>query len=320
MARLSRRLRVAPVRFAAIDAGTNSTRLLVAEDQAGGVRSIDRRMVITRLGQGVDRTRMLSRPALERTLSTIADYAATCGELGVEAIRVAATSAVRDARNRDEFLRAVKALTGSDAEVLTGADEARLTFLGAVSDLPEPGTKVVVDIGGGSTELVVGDRDPDALVSLDVGSVRSTEKHLASDPPSRDELEELRTEVGEALSDVIPPLGIPPGARLVGVAGTITQLALLKAGLPVYDPDVTHHAVLSHGDVRSLARRLASLRYEQRKRVTGLEPGRADVIVAGAEILLAVMEAVDAPEIVVSEKDILDGLVIEALRPEGDDA
>jgi exopolyphosphatase/guanosine-5'-triphosphate,3'-diphosphate pyrophosphatase len=300
-------------RVAAIDVGTNSTRLLVAESHAQGFRPIDRRMTITRLGQGVDRRRALAPEALQRTLATIADYAAACGEYEVQRIRVTGTSAVRDARNRDEFLRGVRRLTGSDPELLSGEAEARVTFLGATSDL-DAGPVLVVDIGGGSTELVYGSAEPDRLVSMDIGCVRLFEKYLASDPPAPAELDALRAEVDTQLATAKDALEVPAGTRLVGVAGTVTQLATLKAGVPVYDPDLTHHAVLSHGDVRSLSRRLASLTYEQRKLVPGLEPGRVDVIVAGAEILLRVMEAFDAAEVLVSERDILDGLVLELLE------
>jgi exopolyphosphatase/guanosine-5'-triphosphate,3'-diphosphate pyrophosphatase len=304
------------MRVAAIDVGTNSTRLLVAEARQGGFRSIDRRMVITRLGEGVDRRRMLSPEPLARTLATIADYAATCGELGVEQLRVTGTSAVRDAHNRDEFFEGVRRLTGKEPEMLSGETEARATFLGAVSDLSEPGTFLVIDIGGGSTELIVGDDQPKRVVSLDFGCVRMLEKHLHSDPPTSDELESMRAEVLDALEEAKPALEVPRRFRMVGVAGTITQLAILKAGVPVYDPDVSHHSVLSHGDVRMLARRLGSLPYDARKRVKALEPGRVDVIVAGAEILLCAMEAFDAAEVLVSEKDILDGLVLELLASE----
>ena len=300
-------------RVAAIDVGTNSTRLLVAEGIADGFRPIDRRMTITRLGQGVDRARLLAPEALQRTLATIADYAAACGEYEVEALRVTGTSAVRDARNREEFMAGVRRLTGAEPELLSGDAEARATFLGATSDLPWSGPALVIDIGGGSTELIYGEQEPDRLVSLDIGCVRMFEKHVRSDPPARDELEGLRVEVRTELAEAARALQVPAGTRAVGVAGTLTQLATLKAGVPVYDPDVNHHAVLSHGDVRSLARRLEELPYEKRKRVKGLEPGRVDVIVAGAEILREAMEVFDLAEILVSEKDILDGLVLELL-------
>jgi exopolyphosphatase/guanosine-5'-triphosphate,3'-diphosphate pyrophosphatase len=301
------------VRVAAIDVGTNSARLLVAEGLAEGFRSIERRMTITRLGQGVDTRRILAPEALERTFAAIADYAATCGELGVQRIRVTGTSAVRDARNRDEFFEGVKRLTGTDAELLSGEDEARATFLGTLSDLAKGDPVVVVDIGGGSTELILGTTEPERLISLDIGCVRLFEKYLHSDPPTNEEFENLREEAVTELKRAAETLKVPPTARLIGVAGTVTQLATLKIGLPLYDPDVTHHVVLSHGDVRALSRRLKSLTYAQRKRIKGLEPGRADVIVAGAEILLCVMETLDLPEVLVSEKDILDGLVIQLL-------
>jgi exopolyphosphatase / guanosine-5'-triphosphate,3'-diphosphate pyrophosphatase len=303
------------VRVAAIDVGTNSTRLLVAEQSPGGYRSIDRRTIITRLGQGVGRSGVLNRDALERTFETIADYAAACGEYGVDRLRVTGTSAVRDAANRDEFFVGVRRLTGREPELLTGEQEARAAFLGTASDLSTNG-KLVVDIGGGSTELIAGHSEPEALVSLDIGCVRMFERHLHSDPPTKEELDELRADVTTTLKKARSELTVDPNAILVGVAGTVTQLATLKAGVPVYDPDVTHHAVMSHGDVRLLSRRLASLSIDQRKRIPALDPGRADVIVAGAEILLAVMEVFDFPEVLVSERDILDGLVIQLLEAE----
>ena len=169
---------------------------------------------------------------------------------------------------------------------------------------------LVVDIGGGSTELVAGTDVPQDLVSLDIGCVRMLEKHLHSDPPTEEELQALRDDVLRELTGARSRLTVAAGAKLVGVAGTVTQLATLKVGLPIYDPDVTHHTVMSHGDVRLLSKRLASLPYDKRRRIKGLEAGRVDVIVPGAQILLQVMEAFDAAEVLVSEKDILDGLVM----------
>jgi exopolyphosphatase/guanosine-5'-triphosphate,3'-diphosphate pyrophosphatase len=305
------------VRVAAIDTGTNSTRLLVAEDHAGGFRTLERRMVITRLGEGVDRRKILAPEALKRTLATIADYAAVCGEYGVERIRVTGTSAVRDAMNRNEFFEGVERLTGKVPELLSGEAEARTTFLGVRADLPEPQTILVVDIGGGSTELIYGEDEPQSLLSLNIGCVRLFEKYLHSDPPTRDEIDALRAEVLEGLETFSDTVDVERGTRLVGVAGTVSQLATLKAGTLVYDSDITHHMVMTHGDVRLLAKRLQTLPYEQRKKVTGLEAGRADVIVAGAEILLCVMEAFDFAEVMVSEKDILDGLVIQLIGEPG---
>jgi len=302
------------MRVAAIDVGTNSTRLLVAEERPGGFRDLDRRMIITRLGEGVHERRRLAPEALGRTLAAITEFAAACGEFGVARLRVTGTSAVRDAHNREEFFEGVRRLTGTEPELLSGEQEARTTFAGAISDLHDGAPTLMVDIGGGSTELIFGTTEPGRLVSLDIGCVRMLEKHLQSDPPAEGELEAMRAEVAQLLARAKEELGVPRGSRLVGVAGTVTQLAVLKAGLDDYDPDVTHHAVLTHGDVRRLARRLESLPYDKRRRVKGLVPGRVDVIVPGAEILLGVMEAFDAPDVLVSEKDILDGLVLELLQ------
>jgi exopolyphosphatase/guanosine-5'-triphosphate,3'-diphosphate pyrophosphatase len=221
---------------------------------------------------------------------------------------------VRDAHNRDEFFDGVRALTGSEAEMLTGEDEGRTTFLGAISDLADKSPTLVVDIGGGSTELIYGSHEPQRAISLEIGCVRMLEKHLASDPPTTEELGALRAEVAAELEKAKRALDLSGRFRLIGVAGTVTQLAAIKAGAPVYDPEITHHMVLSHGDVRGMLRRLASLPYERRKKTRSLEEGRADVIVAGAAILLEVMECFDAAEVLVSEKDILDGLVIGLLE------
>ncbi|MCA1703156.1 MAG: exopolyphosphatase, partial [Actinobacteria bacterium] len=206
------------MRVAAIDVGTNSARLLVAEGQGDGFRSIERRMTITRLGQGVDTRRTLAPEALERTFAVIADYAATCGELGVERLRVTGTSAVRDARNKDEFFDGVRKLTGREPELLSGEDEARATFLGTLSDMPIPEPVLVVDIGGGSTELIFGTGEPAGLMSLDIGCVRLFEKYLHSDPPTSEEMAALRDEATTQLGRAKETLTVPPGSRLIGVA------------------------------------------------------------------------------------------------------
>lgn len=296
-----------------MDVGTNSTRLLVAEVRPGGFRTLEKRTIVTRLGQNVDKTRSLRQDALKRTLSVVADYAAVCGEYGVEKMIVSGTSAVRDAENREEFFSGVRSLTGVDPVMLTGEEEARTTFAGAVSDLEPTRPVLLIDIGGGSTELIYGKDDPEALVSIDVGVVRLLEKHLHSDPPAAPELEALREEVDEEMAQFKVDAEVDADARMIGVAGTVTQLAAVKVGLEVYDPDVIHHMVLTHGDVRMLARRLASLPLDGRRRVKGIDPNRADVIVPGAEILLGAMEVFDLAELTVSEKDILDGLVMRLL-------
>jgi exopolyphosphatase/guanosine-5'-triphosphate,3'-diphosphate pyrophosphatase len=301
------------MRVAAMDVGTNSTRLLVAEVRPGGFRTLEKRTIVTRLGQNVDKTRSLRQDALKRTLSVVADYAAVCGEYGVEKMIVSGTSAVRDAENREEFFSGVRSLTGVDPVMLTGEEEARTTFAGAVSDLEPTRPVLLIDIGGGSTELIYGKDDPEALVSIDIGVVRLLEKHLHSDPPAAPELEALREEVDEEISQFKVDAEVDADARMIGVAGTVTQLAAVKVGLEVYDPDIIHHMVLTHGDVRMLARRLASLPLDGRRRVKGIDPNRADVIVPGAEILLGAMEVFDLAELTVSEKDILDGLVMRLL-------
>jgi exopolyphosphatase / guanosine-5'-triphosphate,3'-diphosphate pyrophosphatase len=301
------------VRVSAIDVGTNSTRLLVAEAREGGFRPLERRTTVTRLGESVDKSRELKPEALKRTLSVIADYLAACGEYGVEKMIVTGTSAVRDARNRDEFFEGVRVLTGTEPVLLSGEDEARVTFAGATSDLTGTSPVLILDIGGGSTELTYGRDEPEHLMSYDIGSVRLLEKHLHSDPPAQEELDALRAEVVATLAPFKDEASVARDTRLIGVAGTVTQLAAIKAGLEVYDPDIVHHMVLTHGDVRMLVRRLGSLSLEQRRRTKGIDPARADVIVAGGEILKGVMELFDIAEVTVSEKDILDGLVLRLL-------
>src|SRR5687768_8626981 len=199
------------MRVAAIDVGTNSTRLLVADEQNTGFRPLERRMIITRLGQGVDSRRVLAPEALERTLSVIADYAAICGEYEVGRLRVTGTSAVRDAHNRDEFFEGVRRLTGQEPELLTGDQEAAATFLGASLELDRDEPKLVIDIGGGSTEFIVGANSPERLISIDIGCVRMLEKFLPSDPPTVDELAAMREYVDGELANVREALEPPRG-------------------------------------------------------------------------------------------------------------
>ena len=301
------------MRVAAIDVGTNTTRLLVAESVSGGYRDLDRRLLFTRLGSGVDAKGEISKPALDRTLAAIAEFCAECGEFGVEKIRVAGTSAVRDASNRDEFLEAASRLAGFEAEVLSGEEEAKLSFIGATGDL-DFGTYLVVDIGGGSTEFVFGQSDQGVQhsASMDVGSVRLTERHLLSDPPATEEILTMEGAIEQAL-DVVDKYHIPNAsiARFVGVGGTVTTLAALHAGVDEYDPTVTHHMTLTRKSIQGLYHDLAGLTVEQRMRMPALPAGRADVIVAGASILARSMARWGFSEIVVSEKDILDGLVLQ---------
>jgi exopolyphosphatase/guanosine-5'-triphosphate,3'-diphosphate pyrophosphatase len=291
---------------AAIDCGTNSTRLLVVRD---GV-TIDRRMVITRLGQGVAGTGRFRPDAIERTLAVLADYRAAMDEHGVERVRAAATSAARDAANRDELLDAAEAVIGVQPEVLGGDEEGRLSFAGATAELdPAAGPFLVVDIGGGSTEFAVGTEACDGVISVDVGCVRVTEEHLVSDPPKPEELTAALSVIEAYLDDVVREVPEVLGARrLVGLAGTITTVAAVEMGMPAYDRDKIHHFVLTHDAAEDVFRTLATESREQRLHNPGLEEARADVIVGGCCVLVKIFRHFDFDEMLVSEADILDGL------------
>jgi exopolyphosphatase/guanosine-5'-triphosphate,3'-diphosphate pyrophosphatase len=303
----------APV--AAIDCGTNSTRLLVA---AADGAPLDRLMRITRLGQGVDAARKLDPEAVERTLAVLRDYRQVMDDLGVARARLVATSAVRDAVNGEEFLRAASETTRTQAELLSGTEEGRLAFAGATADLPAgEGNDVVVDIGGGSTELVISGPEGIEAVSLDLGCVRLTERYLGHDPPTSDELREATAVVDQELRRAtveVPTLGhLRPASRLIGLAGTVSTLASLELDLVEYDRSLVHHAVLTREAVERWCRVLAEEPSSARGRRPGMDPGREDVIVGGALVLRETMAVLDVPECLVSESDILDGLVMSLL-------
>ncbi len=296
---------------AAIDCGTNSTRLLVAD--AGG-RPLERLMRITRLGEGVDATGSLSAVAIERSVAVLGEYRAVMDRFGVARARLVATSAARDASNGSTFLAAAAAVVGVQPELLSGREEGALSMAGAVADLdPADGPFLVVDIGGGSTELVAGSGpdDPDLVaVSLQLGCVRVTERFLASDPPTGAELTSAEAMVAEALEQAVadhPRFLDKP--RLVGLAGTVTTLSSLQSGLATYDRDRIHHSVLSADQVDHWYRVLAGDDGAARLARPGMVAGREDVIVGGAMILSVVMRRLGLPECLVSEADILDGLV-----------
>ena len=294
---------------AAIDCGTNSTRLLVA-GPTGTV--LDRRMHITRLGQGVDATGRLSPEAIARSVAVLDRYGAAMREAGVTKVRMTATSAARDAENRDEFFDAAEAAVGVRPELLSGDEEARLSFLGATSELdPSQGPFLVVDIGGGSTEFSVG---PDGGVSVDVGCVRLTEKFLHGDPPTAVELSQAFSVVRDYLDDVARELPAAADANtLVGLAGTVTTVAAIEQGLREYDRHRIHHFVLTREAVEDVFRTLATEKRADRIHNPGLEPARADVIVGGTVILAAILRYFEQPSCLVSEADILDGLVLSLL-------
>jgi len=300
---------------AAVDCGTNSTRLLVTD---GDGRSLLRLMRITRLGEGVDATHKLSGDAIDRTLAVLGEFRAGMDRLGVVAARLVATSAVRDSVNGDEFVQAASAVVGTQAELLSGDEEGRLAYAGAIRDLaPAPGDDVVVDIGGGSTELVVAAGGRIQAVSLDLGCVRLTERHLHHDPPSADELgAAVRAIAGELDRAVgaVPRLGaLAPSSRLLGLAGTVSTLAALDQGLAIYDRDRIHHSILSAATVARWSAQLATEPSSARAARPGMAPGREDVIVGGALVLREVMDRFGFLRCLVSESDILDGMV-ESLR------
>ena len=300
-------------RLGAVDIGTNSVRLLVADVDGHGrdakLRTLDRRMHITRLGQGVDRARALAPEAVARTLDVLREYRAALDEHEVERVRATATSAARDAGNRDEFFATARDALGVTPELLAGEEEAKLSFLGATADLDAPAPFLVVDIGGGSTEFVLGTEEPTGLVSLDIGCVRVTEQFLQSDPPAPEELANAVATVRDLVVDV--PRVVPGAAdarTLVGLAGTITTIAAVEQGLPEYDPDRIHHFRLTRGAAEDVFRTLATESAAQRAHNPGLEPGRVDTIVGGAVVLVTTMRAFEIEELLVSEDDILDGL------------
>lgn len=302
-------------RVAAIDIGTNSVRLLVAEVDGSSPRDakvvpIDRRMRITRLGQGVDQARALAPEAIERTTAVLREYRAALDEHGVTAVRATATSAARDASNRDEFFAAAHDALGVTPELISGEEEAALSFLGATADLDAPAPYLVVDIGGGSTEFVLGTDAPTGLVSLDMGCVRITEQYIESDPPAPEELSNAVAAVRDLVAEVprvIP--GATEAATLVGLAGTVTTVAAVELGLPEYDPEQIHHFVLTRAAAEDVFRTLATEDAEQRRHNPGLEPGRVDVIVGGTAVLVGIFRTLGFDEMLVSEADILDGLV-----------
>jgi exopolyphosphatase/guanosine-5'-triphosphate,3'-diphosphate pyrophosphatase len=306
-------------RVAAVDCGTNSIRLLVADVDpgTGELVDLDRRMIIVRLGQGVDRTGRLAAEALERTFAACREYAGVIKEHGAEKVLFVATSATRDAENRDEFVSGVKEILGVEPEVITGDQEAAFSFTGATKELPGSDSCLVVDIGGGSTEFVVGDDRVRAARSVDIGCVRLTERHLTkegvvSDPPTPGQIAAIRADITAALDLAEETVPLREPRTLVGLAGTVTTLAGVALGLSAYDPAAIHRSRMSYEQVRDITARLVTATHDERAAIPVMHPGRVDVIAAGALILLAVMERTGAREVVVSEHDILDGIAYQA--------
>jgi exopolyphosphatase/guanosine-5'-triphosphate,3'-diphosphate pyrophosphatase len=295
----------------AIDCGTNSTRLLVRDGDA----TVERLMRITRLGRGVDATGELASDAVDGTLAVLRGYREVLDRHGVERVRMTATSAARDAANRETFLARAAEIVGVTPELLSGREEGRLSFLGATAELDAAhGPYLVVDIGGGSTEFAVGagaGDPPDGVVSVDIGCVRVTEKFLHGDPPRPEELSQALSVVRDHLDDVARALPAATDAnRLVGLAGTVTTVAAIDLGLHTYDRDRIHHFALTRGAAEDVFRTLATEPRRVRVHNPGLEAARADVIVGGTAILVAIMRYFEFDECLVSEADILDGLIL----------
>jgi exopolyphosphatase / guanosine-5'-triphosphate,3'-diphosphate pyrophosphatase len=298
-------------RVAAIDLGTNTIRLLVARLVEGDpeLQDLARDMVITRLGQGVDATGKLHPDALRRTVRVLDRYCRRARVLGADRIRLSATSAVRDASNRDELAHQVLRLTGEPMEVLSGDEEAAISFSGATRGLAtRPGPYLVLDIGGGSTEFVLGQVEPTAAISMQIGSVRLTERFVRNDPPSYDELDRIESAVAETLSTVEDRIPVHEAETLVAVAGTSTTVQAIALSLPEYDPERLHRTILPREDAERVFRILADMTTAERRAIPVMAPGREDVIPAGAAILVGVMQRWGFAEAVVSETDILDGL------------
>ncbi|RAJ36031.1 exopolyphosphatase/guanosine-5'-triphosphate,3'-diphosphate pyrophosphatase [Kitasatospora sp. SolWspMP-SS2h] len=306
---------MSPTRVAAIDCGTNSIRLLIADldPETGAITDLDRRMLIVRLGQDVDRTGRLHPEALARTFAACREYAEVIAAHGVapERVRMVATSASRDAENAAEFTAGVKEILGVEPSVVSGDEEARLSFTGATRELlggPHRPPYLVFDLGGGSTEFVLGEQDVRAGYSTDIGCVRMTERHFAGGRPTEAQIEAARADIRAALDTVAEAVPLDSGATLVGLAGTVTTVAGIALELPGYDSERIHHAVLDVARVRETARWLLHSSHAERAAVPVMHPGRVDVIAAGALVLLEIMERTGAAELLVSEHDILDGI------------
>jgi len=312
------------MRVATIDIGTNTTLLLIAErDASGAIRAVREEATITRLGEGVDKTRKLAPQAIERTTACLAQYATIVRDLGVSRVAVVGTSAMRDAGGGEEIRARVRELFDVEARTISGEEEARVTFAGALSGMQHPsGAAVVFDIGGGSTEIVIGDVDDRGRAievraehSFDVGSVRLTERHVRSDPPTSAEIAAMRSAALDAFASQPALLtearavSSPP----VGIAGTVTTIAAVSLGLSPYDGTRVHGHTMPRTEVEAVVARLASLPLADRQAVPGLEPKRADVIIAGGLVVLAVLDALGASEVRVSDRGVRWGLAEQLL-------
>jgi exopolyphosphatase/guanosine-5'-triphosphate,3'-diphosphate pyrophosphatase len=297
-------------RVAAIDCGTNSLRLLVADVGEHELTDVVRRMEIVRLGQGVDKTGRLAPEALDRMTAVLRDYAAVIDETGATAVRMVATSATRDAENAAEFVRRVKDVLGVPPEVLTGDAEARLSFTGATAELDGAGPYLVTDIGGGSTEFVLGSPGGSdvAAISVDIGCVRLTERHLHGDPPTAPQVAAAVADIDAALDKVAAVIPVGEARMLIGLAGSVATVVAIALGLVKYDSMRIHHAVATATDVHAVATSLLAQPRADRATIGVMHPGRVDVIGGGALVLDEIMRRFGFAEVLASEHDILDGI------------
>jgi exopolyphosphatase/guanosine-5'-triphosphate,3'-diphosphate pyrophosphatase len=303
----------AAVRVAVIDIGTNSTRLLISDVEGANAEQVERRTTVTNMGRGVDHTNLICADAVEDVCRVIADYIARYEEMGAERVMAIATSAVREAANGEAFIAELRERFDLDTRLLTGKEEAHLTYLGATAHRAEGEPTLVFDIGGGSTELIVGTGMHVGFhTSLQAGTIRQSERHLTSDPPDPHELEDLASEVRNLIDGAVAEQPAAAPTRAIAVAGTPTSLAAVDQALEPYDPGRVHGYRLGMRKIQRMLSKLSSLPLAERLRVPGLHPGRAPTIVAGAVILVQVMRAFGLEEIEVSELDILHGSALSA--------
>jgi exopolyphosphatase/guanosine-5'-triphosphate,3'-diphosphate pyrophosphatase len=297
------------MRVAAIDCGTNSIRLLIADIDGNNFREIYRTMEIVRLGQGVDQNKSFHPDAIARTLAAVDEFAQEISRRGVEKIRFCATSATRDATNRERFINGVKDRLGIEPEVISGEEEAKLSFIGATKEFAASDAPfLVVDIGGGSTEFVYGSADVEFAKSVNIGCVRMTERNIHSDPPAPEEIENARKDIQEAIAIAAAIVPITQAKTLIAVAGTATSVAASALGLAQYDRHQIHLARVSADQTHLVATTFARMNAEERSRIGFLHPGRADVFAAGSLVLSEILKATGASEFIASEADILDGI------------
>ena len=301
------------LRVAAIDCGTNSIRLLVADIENEKLTDVIRTMVIVRLGEGVDKTGEFSQAALARTFSALDEFAELIAEHKPERVRFVATSASRDVSNREVFVSGINARLGIEPDIISGDEEAELSFLGATADLVNFDSApvspyLVVDIGGGSTEFVLGTTKPTAAISTNVGCVRMTERHLVSDPPTAEQIAGATSDIDAAIDQAYSAVPISEAKSLIGLAGSVTTVAALALGLAEYDSEAIHGSRISSSKVHRVTQELLTMTRAQRATLGPMHEGRIDVIASGALVLDRIMARTGLSEVVVSERDILDGI------------